>query len=85
MHEDGQHSLAGLVAPSLLTSADDVLESYGVAPTEVDEPDGLLDLLPATADELARRTGRPVALISQTLLQLELAGRLTVNDGIYRA
>jgi DNA processing protein len=80
----GTNALLKLGA-SLLTSADDVLQSYGLAPAAADEPDGLLDLLPATADELARRTGLPAAQISQALLQLELAGRLTVNDGIYRA
>ncbi|MES1247496.1 MAG: DNA-processing protein DprA [Actinomycetota bacterium] len=73
------------VGASLLTGARDVLGVYGLTPAESGEPEGLLDLLPATADELARRTGLPVAQISHTLLRLELAGRLTVSDGIYRA
>jgi DNA processing protein len=80
----GTNALLKLGA-ALLTSSADVLDAYGLTPPESAEPEGLLDLLPATADELARRTGLPVGQVSQTLMQLELAGRLTVNDGVYRA
>ena len=55
------------------------------APAEVRDDTGLLDLLPATADELVRRTGRPAAQIAQALTELELAGLLTVHEGVYRA
>jgi len=44
----------------------------------------LLDLLPATADELVRRTGRPAAAIAQALVELELGGAVSAHDGIYR-
>jgi DNA processing protein len=68
-----------------VTSTADVLEAYGLSPTEVTDESGLLDLLPATADELVRRTGWPAAQVSQSLTELELAGLLTVRDGVYRA
>jgi predicted Rossmann fold nucleotide-binding protein DprA/Smf involved in DNA uptake len=44
----------------------------------------LLELLPATADELVRRTGRAAADIARELVQLELDGRVLVYDGVYR-
>ena len=44
----------------------------------------LLDLLPASADELVRRTGRPPPRSPQALVELELAGSVAAHDGIYR-
>jgi DNA processing protein len=44
----------------------------------------LLDLLPATADELVRRTGAPAAEVAAALVELELAGRAVVHEGVYR-
>jgi len=69
-----------------LTDASDVLGFFGIE----DEPsapgvDALLDLLPATADELVRRTGRDAADIAQSLVELELADAVSARDGIYRA
>ena len=46
--------------------------------------DALLDLLPATADELVRRTGRAAAEIAQALVELELTGTVAAHDGVYR-
>jgi DNA processing protein len=68
-----------------LTSASDVLISFGIeeAPAPAGR-DALLDLLPATADELVRRTGRPAAEIAQALVELELTGSVIAHDGIYR-
>jgi DNA processing protein len=68
-----------------LTAAADVLLSYGIEPEPPPaERDALLDFLPASADELVRRTGRSAADISRTLVELELAGAVAAHDGIYR-
>ena len=80
----GTNALLKLGAAPLTGSAD-VLEAYGLTPAEIRDDTGLLDLLPATADELVRRTGWPAAQIAQTLTELELAGLLTVHEGVYRA
>jgi DNA processing protein len=68
-----------------LTGAADVLAAFGL---EEHVPqagkDALLDFLPATADELVRRTGRPAAEIAQALVQLELAGAVSAYEGTYR-
>jgi DNA processing protein len=68
-----------------LTGADDVLASFGLAPVARAVDDELLGRLPATVDELVRATGRSAADVSGTLVDLELAGRVTVFDGVYRA
>jgi predicted Rossmann fold nucleotide-binding protein DprA/Smf involved in DNA uptake len=62
-----------------------VLSSFGID-SEVRDvgADPLLDLLPGTADELVRRTGRPAAEVAAALVALELDGRATVHDGVYR-
>jgi DNA processing protein len=68
-----------------LTSAADVLASFGIEPEPVrGESSPLLDLLPASADELVRKTGLGPAEISQTLVELELEGRVVMRDGMYR-
>jgi DNA processing protein len=68
-----------------LTSAADVLAIFGLEVEVPRERDGLLDLLPATADELVRRTGRPSSEIAQALVELELVGSVAAFDGVYRA
>lgn len=68
-----------------LTSANDVLATYGIATDACDEPHELLGLLPASADELVRRTGRGAADVARELVELELAGRVRVDEGIYRS
>ena len=80
----GTHALLKLGA-SPLTSAADVLAAFGLdsEPAPRDR-DALLDLLPATADELIRRTGRPAAEIARALVDLELAGAVASHDGLYR-
>jgi predicted Rossmann fold nucleotide-binding protein DprA/Smf involved in DNA uptake len=40
---------------------------------------------PATADELARATGLPAADVAALLVELELDGRVSSEDGVYRA
>ena len=67
-----------------LTAAADVLLHFGIEEAAPAERAALLDLLPATADELVRRTGRPAAEIARALVELELAGAAAAHDGIYR-
>jgi len=67
-----------------LTGAADVLAAFGIEAEAEPAPDPLLDLLPATADELVRRTGLPAADIAAALVTLELDGRAVVHDGVYR-
>ena len=79
----GANALLKLGA-SPLTCAGDVLACFGLEPDVPETRDGFLDLLPATADELARRTGLSAAEVARTLVGLELAGAATVHDGVYR-
>jgi DNA processing protein len=69
-----------------LTAASDVLEALGIEPDPAPVvPQGpLLELLPATADELVRKTGLPPGEVVAALAELELAGLATEGDGIYR-
>jgi DNA processing protein len=70
-----------------LTSAVDVLESLGIAlpnpDPKVTHP--LLELLPASADELVRATGFSPGEVGAVLAELELAGFAVEGEGIYRA
>jgi DNA processing protein len=71
---------------SPLTSARDVLTSFGIEPdARVEQGSPLLELLPATADELARQTGLGAGEIARALVELELAGRVAVHEGVYRS
>jgi DNA processing protein len=80
----GTHSLLRLGATPL-TCAGDVLEALGIETAQsmaVSHP--LLDLLPATADELVRSSGQSAAAVASALAELEVAGLLAEGDGIYR-
>lgn len=81
----GTNALLRLGAAPLI-GAGDVLASFGIEP-EVAQPEcsPLLELLPATADELVRRTGLGASEIARALVELELAGRVSASDGLYRA
>jgi DNA processing protein len=79
----GTNALLKLGA-SPLTEAGDVLSSFGLAAPVPAERSGLLDLLPASADELVRRTGMSAAEVARVLVELELAGAVASHDGIYR-
>jgi DNA processing protein len=69
-----------------LTSANDVLEALGIEPPEREtHTHPLLGLLPATADELARSTGRPPGEIAAALAELEVDGLVAEGEGTYRA
>lgn len=64
-----------------------MLESLGIAPPNplpTNAPP-LLDLLPATADELVRTTGLAPGEIAAVLAELEIAQLVAEGDGIYRA
>jgi DNA processing protein len=67
-----------------LTASNDVLLDFGIEEAAPAARDALLDLLPATADELVRRTGRPAAEIARALVELELAGSVSAQEGTYR-
>ena len=78
-----------------VTSADDVLEAYGIeAPTAGTAAplgktaESLLARLEGgalTADEVVRATGVDPGTGAAALVELELAGRITLEDGVYRA
>ena len=77
-----------------VTGSGDVLELFDLVPAEPIRADlgataqALLTLLgdgPLTADEIARATGVEPAPLSASLMELELAGRVTLEDGVYRA
>jgi DNA processing protein len=69
-----------------LTGAGDVLASFGIEPESAErERSPLLELLPATADELVRRTGLGADEIARALVELEIEGRVAAHDGLYRA
>jgi DNA processing protein len=68
-----------------LTSAADVLESFGMdAPERAAVSHPFLALLPATADELVRSSGQDAAEVAVALAELELAGVVLEGEGIYR-
>jgi DNA processing protein len=69
-----------------LTSVGDVLETLGIEPAAPKHSanDPLLELLPATADELVRASGLAPAEIAVTLAELELTGLVAEADGLYR-
>ena len=73
------------------TSAQDVLELFGLVPEDragpaVSEPAGkVLAALPAAADELVHATGLAPQAVAVALAELELAGLACEGDGLYRA
>ena len=76
----GTNGLLKLGASPLTSAAD-----LGIEPAPVSDTDSLLlELLPATADELARCTGRDAADIARELVALELEGRVVAYEGVYR-
>jgi DNA processing protein len=89
----GSNALLRLGATPV-TAAADVLEAFGieriVEPAEV--PGGLAGTLlerlaegPASIDELARSSGTAPGEVAAALIELELAGRISEGDGVYRA
>jgi DNA processing protein len=89
----GSNALLRLGATPL-THAADVLESYGISEAVPPEPilgDGAAAVLervresPAGADELARATAFDASRLSVLLTELELAGVIVEDEGVYRA
>lgn len=77
-----------------VTCAADVLELFDLVPAQAARPDlgttaqavlALLGDSPLSADELARAAGIEPAPLSVSLTELELTGRITLEDGVYRA
>jgi DNA processing protein len=88
----GSNALLRLGATPV-TAAADVLEVYGIEPAAepVAAPEGLAgDLLTrlgeaaASIDELARALGIAPGDVAAALIELELAGRVSEGDGVYR-
>lgn len=75
----GTNGLLKLGAAPLTSAAD-----LGIEPPAALPGSPLLELLPATADELVRATGRDAAGIARELVELELNGRVVCHDGVYR-
>lgn len=69
-----------------LTGAPDVLASFGIESEPVQsDRSPLLELLPASADELVRRTGLGADEVARALVELEIDGRVGVHEGVYRS
>ena len=82
---EGTNALLRLGATPL-TRAEDVLESLGI---EHPQPEPsvahpLLDLLPATADDLVRTSGLPAGEIAAALAELEVSGLAFEGEGVFR-
>jgi DNA processing protein len=69
-----------------LTTADDVLETFGLepAPAKPGPSHELLEHLPASVDELARATQLEAGGLAAALAELELAGLVAEGEGIFR-
>ena len=82
---EGTNALLRLGATPL-TSPADVLDALGLAATRREvKTHPLLELLPASADELVRATGLSPGEIAAALAELELSGLAFEGDGVYRA
>jgi len=77
-----------------VTCAGDVLELFDLVPIRVSHgklgatAQAVLALLgdsPRTADEISQAAGIEPAPLSASLMELELAGRIMLEDGVYRA
>ena len=88
----GSNALLRLGATPV-TGAADVLEAYGlvVEPAKVEPPAGLAGRLlerlgdqPASIDELARTLSLEPGDVAAALIELELTGLVTEEDGVYR-
>jgi DNA processing protein len=88
----GSNALLRLGATPLLAAAD-VLSALGVEPPEASGADVSADAAralatvregPIGADELARRTGLEAGRLAVALSELELAGLVAADEGVYR-
>jgi DNA processing protein len=69
-----------------LTRVEDVLEALGIERprSETTEAHPLLDLLPASVDELVRKSGLPASELAAALAELELSDRVFEGEGVFR-
>jgi DNA processing protein len=71
------------------TCAGDVLEAFGLTVPDAPEPPpeakAVLDLLPASADELTRALGFEAGTLAALLAELELTGVVVEGEGRYRS
>ena len=68
-----------------LTCVADVLEALGVDPIEkTEQSHPLLDLLPASVDELVRASGLAANEVAAALTELEVAGLVAEGEGVFR-
>jgi DNA processing protein len=69
-----------------LTTAGDVLEALGIerARPVAEEAHPLLELLPASIDELVQKSRLSAGEVAATLAELELGGRLFEGEGVFR-
>jgi DNA processing protein len=70
-----------------LTSAADVLEALGVEAPESEAAPSLhplLELLPASIDEIVRASGLSAGEVASTLAELEIAGLAAEGEGVFR-
>ena len=69
-----------------LTSAGDVLEALGIArpPPPAEETHPLLQLLPASVDELVRKSELTAGELAAALAELELGGLVFEGEGVFR-
>jgi DNA processing protein len=83
---DGTNALLRMGATPL-TGAADVLEALGIErpKPQTAETHPLLELLPASADELVRATGLAAHDVAAALAELELEGLAAEGEGVYRA
>jgi DNA processing protein len=69
-----------------LTGAADVLASFGIEPEPAEGGRSpLLELLPASADELVRKTGLGADEVARALVELEIDRQVASHEGIYRS
>jgi DNA processing protein len=79
------------VGATPLTAAGDVLESLGIDPPSAVRPAisdvaaSMLELLPASVDELVRSSGLSVGEVAAAIAELEIAGLAAEGDGLCRA
>jgi DNA processing protein len=70
-----------------LTSTGDVLEALGIEtaePAAAAPSHPLLELLPASVDELVRASGLSASEVASTLAELEIAGLAAEGEGVFR-
>jgi len=70
-----------------LTNANDVLEALGLerARTGAEQFHPLLELLPASVDELVRKSGMSPGELAAVLAELELQGLAVEGEGVFRS